>query len=159
MKFKVNRSKESAESIIRMNISMLINPIFLDITQGNSSQRILSMESEGKYLLFFSRPFLFNIFKLPLYDYEFKFSIEQSESPQESFIKGYIKPKRYIIGAVIAALMVFSYAIIEDITYDMKFSVLFYVCAPIYGIIYCSTGYLYFRRKIKKEISYLLRNK
>jgi hypothetical protein len=156
MRLKINRSKADADSIIRMNTAMLIEPIFLDITQGNSSQRILNMENEEKYLLFFSRPILFNIFKLPLYDYEFRFSIEQSENPEESFVKGAAKPKKYIIGAILIVVLIFLYRITGNLMDNYGFDLFLYVLIPLYALIYFTTGYLYFKNKVKKEILVLL---
>lgn len=158
MRFKVKRNKVEADAIIQMNTSILIEPIFLDITQGNTSHRILNMEIDEEYLLFFSRPILFNVFKLPLYDYEFKFSIEQSESSGEALVKGRIKPKKYITGAILIVILIFSYRVINNLIGNHGFDLFLYILIPLYALIYFSTGYLYFRNKVKKEISALLNN-
>jgi hypothetical protein len=111
MKIIVNDANNLYEQRLRNYIRSLSQPILLDITFYGPSERLLTLSSEGKYTLSYSRPFFINVFKPPLAEFEFVFSLEKVESEENLAVVGKIRLKRYIIGALLLFVPIFIYKV------------------------------------------------
>jgi hypothetical protein len=104
MKIILNDDKDLFEQQLRNYINSINNPILFDITFDGTSERILTLHDGGKYALSYSRPFFINIFRPPLAEFEFIFSLEKVKAVGNIVVTGKVKLKKYIIGALLLSV-------------------------------------------------------
>lgn len=138
---------------LKNHINGLSQRIIFDITSDNKSERVLDLLDDGKYKLSYSRPFFINIFKPPLSEYEFIFSVEKDNSKNEVIISGRVRLKKYIIGAIVFAFLILIFDTYKVLYEGIPFNWFFSIGTPLIIIVLFFIEYIVFRKRIKKFLT------
>lgn len=148
MKIVVSDKQNKIEQRLGNYINVLANPLLLDITVDGESQQVLTLSDGGHYKLSYSRPLFINIFKPPLAEYEFVFSVEKDSSMETFTIVGKIKLKKYIIGAISFVVLILLYKIYNIVYDSAPLNWIFLVVMPLILCLYLLIEWYFFRRKV-----------
>jgi hypothetical protein len=149
MKIILSDEKNLFEQQLRNYIYSISHPILFDITFDGLSERILTLSEGGKYALSYSRPFFFNIFKPPLAEFEFIFSLEKVKTEGNIIVTGKIKLKKYIIGAILFVCLILLYNTYNVIYQEAPFRWISFIVMPLVLSVYLIIEYWVFRKKVK----------
>jgi hypothetical protein len=156
MKIIITDKRNVFERNLKNYIGGLINPILLDITWQNTSERVLTLSDEGIYTLSYSRPFWINVLSLPLASYEFVFSVVYDQATEKTFVKGRARLKRYVMALIVLLCLIFVVKAYETVFQGAPFEWFFFCVLPLMMCVYFVVEYYFFIRKVKKFLNGLV---